>query len=373
MAASSIPTVDYSLSTSPVTRPQFLSQLRDALVKVGFFYLKNHPISKFQQKDLLAQARELFQLSPEKKREIGMTRSKHFVGYVGLDDGLTLTKKDHRESYTLGYESPAPHPDEPVYRNLRGPNPWPDSSALPGFRSTTETYMIEMKRLADDFNVLVAEALDMKPTALAHLFDGTPFDRLMLAKYPLPDEDQEIQGKGKHKDASFLTFLLPGTSHGGLEALSQTNDWIPVPPVPGALIVNVGMQLEALTDGVCYAAFHRVLIRREDFVDSDGHDLGPRFSFPLFHTISLDANQSEPLEMSPHICVMARDDMARRNARVSLRRLFQAGCAGYGVFGTRLKVYPKVTQRWWPQYLDFLTPDKVPQLTAALCSGSSNP
>jgi isopenicillin N synthase-like dioxygenase len=101
MAASSIPTVDYSLSTSPVTRPQFLSQLRDALVKVGFFYLKNHPISKFQQKDLLAQARELFQLSPEKKREIGMTRSKHFVGYVGLDDGLTLTKKDHRESYTV--------------------------------------------------------------------------------------------------------------------------------------------------------------------------------------------------------------------------------------------------------------------------------
>lgn len=84
--------------------------------------------------------------------------------------------------------------------------------------------MTEVRRLADEFQVLVAEALDMKPTALAHLFDGTPFDRLMLAKYPFPSssedatDDQAIQGKGIHKDASFLTFLLPGTSHRGLEA-----------------------------------------------------------------------------------------------------------------------------------------------------------
>jgi isopenicillin N synthase-like dioxygenase len=239
-----------------------------------------------------------------------------------------------------------------------------------------EQYMADVRRLADEFKVFVAEALDMKPTALAHLFDGTPFDRLMLAKYSRPSsneddrENQAIQGKGMHKDSSFLTFLLPGTSHGGLEALSPAKEWIPVPLVPGAIIINVGMQLEALTDGVCYAALHKVSIKPEHFIDGDGNELGPRFAYPLFHTISLDTNQTEPLEMSPRICAMVRDDMARRNARVNLRRLFQAGCAGYGVFGTRLRVYRKVTQRWWPQYLDLLTFDKAPQLTAALCSGS---
>jgi isopenicillin N synthase-like dioxygenase len=239
-----------------------------------------------------------------------------------------------------------------------------------------EQYMAELRRLAEDFQVFVAEALDMKPDALAHLFDGTPFDRLMLAKYTLPSspenaaDNQAIQGKGRHTDSSFLTFFLPGTPHRGLEALSQTNEWIEVPFVPGALIVNVGMQLEALTDGVCFAALHRVLIRPEHFVDGDGNDLGPRFAFPLFNTISLDANQLEPLEMPPHICAMVRDDTARRNARVSLRRLCQTGCAGYGVFATRLKGYRKVTHRWWPQYSDLLTPDKMPQLTMALCSGA---
>jgi isopenicillin N synthase-like dioxygenase len=101
MATNSIPTVDYSLSSSSVTRPQFLSQLRDALVRVGFFYLKNHPIPECLQKELFDQSHELFQLSPEEKREIDMTRSKHFVGYVGMDDSVTQAKQDHRELYTV--------------------------------------------------------------------------------------------------------------------------------------------------------------------------------------------------------------------------------------------------------------------------------
>ncbi|KAJ5380124.1 oxidoreductase [Penicillium cataractarum] len=376
MAANSIPTIDYSLSTSPATRPQFLSQLRDALVGVGFFYLEKHPIPESLQDDLSAQSRGLFDLSPEKKEEIDMTSSKHFVGYVGTENSVTVTKKDYRETYTLGYETPAPNPDEPIYRNLRGPNLWPDSSDLPGFRLVMERYMTELRKLADEFKIFVAEALGLESNALAHLFDGAPFDRLMLAKYPQPTspeqatEEQTVQGKGVHKDASLLTFLLPGTSHGGLEALSSTGEWIPAPPVPGTMIINVGLQLEALTGGVCYAALHKVVMRPELFVDSNGNDLGPRFSFPFFHTISLDAIQTDPLDLPPHILALVRDDDARRQARVRLRRLFQAGSAGYGVFASRLIVYQKVTQRWWPQFLDLLSFEKHVELGAALQSYS---
>lgn len=101
MVASPVPTVDYSLSTSPATRPQFLSQLRDALVRVGFFYLEKHPIPECLQKDLLVQSNELFQLSLEEKRAIEMASSKHFVGYVGMEDAVTLSKYDQRELYTV--------------------------------------------------------------------------------------------------------------------------------------------------------------------------------------------------------------------------------------------------------------------------------
>jgi isopenicillin N synthase-like dioxygenase len=225
-----------------------------------------------------------------------------------------------------------------------------------------ERYMAEVKILADEFKLMVAQALDLETNELLQLFDDKPFDRLMLAKYVPPpstsadhaakcSEAKEIQGKGAHKDASWLTFLLPGSPHGGLEAMNAAGDWIPVPPRPGAMIINVGLQLEAMTDGVCSAAFHRVVTRPPDFLDHNGNDLGPRFSFPLFHNISLDLRQEKCLNISPHIAALVTNDEVRRNARIFLRRLFQRGCPGEGIFATRLKVYQQVTEKWYPDRL----------------------
>jgi isopenicillin N synthase-like dioxygenase len=96
---SEIPVIDYTLSTSPATKPKFLAQLRDALVKVGFFYLENHPISPSLQWDLKYQSRKFFELSAQKKNKVGM--NKHFVGYVGMKESTTSNHVDHRESYTV--------------------------------------------------------------------------------------------------------------------------------------------------------------------------------------------------------------------------------------------------------------------------------
>ncbi|KAE8137811.1 putative oxidoreductase [Aspergillus pseudotamarii] len=351
---SSIPILDYSLSTSPGTRPEFLRDLRDALIKVGFFYLQNHQVPTTARQDLLNQSQELFDLSPEKKSEIDMSNSKHFVGYVGLDQSTTSKKQDHRETYTLGYEQPAPGPNEPVYRNLQGPNLWPDKKILPRFKPVIETYMAEVAKLADEFKVLIAEALGIHLPELMNLFDAEPFGRLTLAKYSKPEsgsEEQLTQGKGRHKDSGFLTFLLPGTPHMGLEAMNAAGEWIPVPPIPGAMIINVGVQLEALTDGVCNAAIHRVLVQRRDFIDDHGHDMGPRFSFPLFLTISLNKACKKPLDLPQHILAMVTDDDVRQTARSNLQRLFQGGCAGNRVFNERLRVYRKAAHKWWPDHL----------------------
>jgi isopenicillin N synthase-like dioxygenase len=239
---------------------------------------------------------------------------------------------------------------------------WADREDLPHFRETIEQYMAEAKALTEEFKPMVAQALDIDFNELLQLFDDEPFDRLMLAKYALPPsptadhsescrEAKEIQGKGAHKDASWLTFLLPGSAHGGLEAMNAAGNWIPVPPRPGTIIVNVGMQLESMTDGVCSAALHRVVTRPQDFVDEEGNDRGPRFSFPLFHNISLDLRREETLNIPSHISALVTNDEVRRNARIFLRRLFQRGCPGEGIFATRLRVYQQVTEKWYPERL----------------------
>lgn len=137
---SSIPVLDYAQSLSPSTKPAFLAQLRDALVNVGFLYLENPPVSASVQHAFTTKGFELFRLPLEKKLEIEMVNSPHFLGYSRLGAEITALKPDHREQFDVNMafnpfsfvvaltrlqfatELPAPGPDEPLYRNICGPN-----------------------------------------------------------------------------------------------------------------------------------------------------------------------------------------------------------------------------------------------------------
>ncbi|KAA8641351.1 uncharacterized protein ATNIH1004_002019 [Aspergillus tanneri] len=107
-----IPVLDYSLATSSDTKATFLRELRNALVNVGFFYLTNPPV-------------------------YGVNTS---WGILGWEQSSQLVKSDYREQFDFATELPPPRPDEPLYRNIRGPNQWPDETAIPGFRHALESY-----------------------------------------------------------------------------------------------------------------------------------------------------------------------------------------------------------------------------------------
>lgn len=97
----SIPVLDLSLVESQATKPLFLSELRRALVIVGFFYLKNTPVSADVQKEFVQKSKDLFNLPLEKKLEIDMVNSKHFLGYSRLGCERTARKTDHREMFDV--------------------------------------------------------------------------------------------------------------------------------------------------------------------------------------------------------------------------------------------------------------------------------
>ena len=97
----SIPVLDLSLVDTPATKPQFLSQLREALVIVGFFYLKNTSVPADVQKNFVQKAKDLCNLPLEKKLEIDMVNSKHFLGYSRMGCERTARKTDHREMFDV--------------------------------------------------------------------------------------------------------------------------------------------------------------------------------------------------------------------------------------------------------------------------------
>lgn len=102
LSFTSIPILDLSLAESPATKPSFLAQLREALVVVGFFYLKNTSIPKHVQTEFVQKSMDLCNLPLEKKQEIDMIHSKHFLGYSRMGLEKTAQKTDCREMFDVG-------------------------------------------------------------------------------------------------------------------------------------------------------------------------------------------------------------------------------------------------------------------------------
>ncbi|OJJ45249.1 hypothetical protein ASPZODRAFT_69380 [Penicilliopsis zonata CBS 506.65] len=358
MSFLSIPVLDYSLAQEP-TKTHFLASLRHAIVNVGFFYLKNTPISPHVQARFVALGQALFDLPIERKLAVEMVHSRHFLGYSRLGAEITNLTQDFREQFDFGTELPPPSPDAPLYHNIKGPNQWPDESDIPGFRVALEEYLAEVSLLGDNFKRLIAEALDLPPTALDGFFDDPQQYKLKLIKYPPPESadsspshgSSDVQGVGPHKDSDFMTFLLQATPHTGLEVQNKAGQWISAPPIPDTLVVNIGRALEALTRGVCTATTHRVSLRPENFVDAQGNPLGPRFSFPVFQGICLDlSSDSLALKIPTHIADLVKDEKVKSDAEATFNSVFR-GNIGQGTLIARITSHQDVGARWYPDLL----------------------
>lgn len=118
----SVPVLDLDLANSPSTKPKFLLQLREALVVVGFFYVKNTSVPKDVRNEFVDKSIKLCNLPLEKKMEIDMINSKHFLGYSRMGLERTAAKVDYREMFDFLTPMPPPKPDDPVWMNVQGPN-----------------------------------------------------------------------------------------------------------------------------------------------------------------------------------------------------------------------------------------------------------
>lgn len=211
-----------------------------------------------------------------------------------------------------------------------------------------------IEKLAESFKSLVAEALDLPPTIFEQFFDHPQAHKLKLIKYPEPVEskpNEATQGVGPHRDSCFLTFLLQGTPHTGLEVQNKAGTWLPVKPIPGTLVINIGRALEAITGGVCTATTHRVSLRPENYVDSQGNPLGPRYSFAVFQGVSLDVGMEQiNIQIPQHIKDLIKDEKVRSDAEATFHQMF-SGHIGEGTLIARVTSHQDVAQRWYPDLL----------------------
>lgn len=141
-----------------------------------------------------------------------------------------------------------------------------------------ETYQKEMKGLSEKMFELIIGSMglnceDIKwagPKNVPPLFQAL----LQLNSYPICPDPTRAMGLAPHTDSSFLTVLYQ--SHSGLQVLGEEGiGWVPVHPVNGALIINLGDLMHILSNGRFKSAIHRALVNETHHRVSAAYFYGP--------------------------------------------------------------------------------------------------
>jgi len=158
-----------------------------------------------------------------------------------------------------------------VCRVFAMPSRLPDDD-LPEMRSIVEATSQELFKLAKRLLRLMAMALELQPDFFeAHLTNCCATHRA-LHYWPLPADAPAAIGCGEHTDYGLIT-ILKQDNVGGLQVLSAVDlQWVMVPPVAGAYVVNLGDMLARWTGNYFKSTIHRV-------VNSSNRD---RYSAPYF-------------------------------------------------------------------------------------------
>ena len=296
----SIPLLDLSTARGRdgTFDPAFIDALRDATHRVGFFQLTGYGAPAAEVDELFDVTRRFFELPLESRLELDNRLSPHFRGYTRLGHEITQGRPDAREQLDFGPERPAieDYPPEQPYWLVQGPNLLPDR-ALPELRTVCMAWAERMSGVGAELLSAIAVSLELPEGYFDEPFRDSPAWMAKLVHYVGGVvADAGPQGVGAHADYGFVTLLLQDQV-GGLQVLPPgTDSWIPVEPIPGALVINLGEMLEVATQGYLAATIHRVE------APPAGVD---RYTVPFFFSPRLDA-VIEPVPLPPALAARSR-------------------------------------------------------------------
>lgn len=326
-----LPVIDMARLFEPsdaVGPTEVAHQIGLACEAFGFFYLVGHRIGAETLEALERESRAFFALPLDEKMRIPMTSGgRAWRGFFPTGGELTSGRPDMKEGIYFGTELPADDVRVRAGLPMHGANQWPKNP--PGLRAAVETYMAETTTAAAMLMQGVSMALGLEAEYFARHYTADPTVLFRIFNYPGDGpagiDWKDAWGAGEHTDYGLLT-LLAQDDQGGLQ-VKAGDGWIDAPPIPGALVCNVGDMLERLTGGRFRSAPHRVL-------NTSGRD---RLSFPLFFDPAFDA----PMRPLPAVAVGSdriEADKAERWDQASVHT-FEGNYGDY-LLGKVGKVFP---------------------------------
>ncbi|KAL4067582.1 flavonol synthase/flavanone 3-hydroxylase [Scleroderma citrinum] len=289
-----LPIIDFA-DFGDGTTPESLGvakRLLEACQDVGFAYLINIGIPQSQVDDIFTWSRKFFTLPPAIKqlaphpKEAWKHRGFSGIGVEQIShdvfdpDELALIRKqapDFKESFDIG-RADSPHVE----------NVWLPEEQLPGFREAALSFFCTCRSF--QVNKLM-KALGLGLGLGADFLENYHRDgdnHLRLLYYPAAPAETFFRGeKGRakaHTDFATATILFQDEESGlEVESPHGSGQFIPVPPIRGAVVFNVGDLLMRWSNDTLKSTLHRVCPPH----DQTGM-VKERYSIPFF--ICADVN-----------------------------------------------------------------------------------
>ncbi|KAL9247812.1 hypothetical protein vseg_021202 [Gypsophila vaccaria] len=239
------PVIDFSLLGSSSLGEKELRKLHSALVSWSCFQIINHGMTS----TYLDEVREVskgFCVQPIEERMKYMRGVSDPEGYG--NDTILSQNVPHNWNDRL-YLTVFPEDQRRLHL-------WPHTPS--SFRKLLHEYTMKVHGVHKVLIQAMAKCLELEEDRLVQEYGEKMAIAARINYYPQCPNPGLIRASRMHSDASAITLLLPDKQVGGLQILKD-DIWLQVPIIPHALVVNVGDQMEIMTNGIYKTSVHRVV------------------------------------------------------------------------------------------------------------------
>lgn len=229
-------------------------------LRTGFVYV-NHDVSEDLIDDAYGKLREFFELPSETKSRFVAEGTHGQTGYTGLlvETAATAEVADWKEMLNWGRDVPANHPLRRRFPHRYHEQVLPEA-AVPGIRDTLNAFHDALFDLQRRILRIIALGIGCHEDFFEKmLVDGSTLSRAIHYPPMAAAPDAPHVWAGEHADINLIT-ALPRATAKGLQVKAKDEDrWFDAVAPDGGAIINTGLMLEIVTNGVIEPGIHRVV------------------------------------------------------------------------------------------------------------------
>jgi isopenicillin N synthase-like dioxygenase len=227
-------------------------------LRTGFVFTA-HDMSEALLDEAYAKLEAFFALPDEAKRAYAVPGSHGQRGYTGLlvETAASADVPDWKEMWNWGNSVPAGHPLRARFAHRYADNRFPDAE-VPAFGETMMAFHHSLHDLQRRFLRIIAHGIGCHESFFDTMMqDGATLSRAI--HYPAMDlaPGDEHVWAAAHGDINLITALPRATAR-GLQ-VETDGGWVDAVPPAEHAIINTGIMLEHVTNGVIPQGIHRVV------------------------------------------------------------------------------------------------------------------